>query len=86
MFSNVEEGAVTKLCMLIKPYFALKGDLIYTTGEIGREIFIIIEGFVSISFNHDVQHGAGDIESTLTKGKGVKREFAQLLYCRRLQL
>jgi hypothetical protein len=34
MFSNVEEGAVTRLCMLVKPYSAMKGDLIYTIGEV----------------------------------------------------
>jgi hypothetical protein len=36
--------------------------------QVGREIFIIIEGFVSISFNHDVVSGTGDIEQTLSKG------------------
>ena len=50
MFNNLEEGAITRLCALIKPFTALAGDLIYKHGEVGREIYIIIDGAVDIHY------------------------------------
>ena len=50
MFQAMEEGAITKICMMIKPFLAMKDDHVYAHGAIGREIFIIISGAVEISF------------------------------------
>lgn len=50
MFNNLEEGAITRLCALIKPFTAMQDDLIYKRGEVGREIYIIVEGDVDIHY------------------------------------
>jgi CRP-like cAMP-binding protein len=50
IFKNFVEGAITQLCLLIKPYMAMSGDVIYRRGDVGREIYIVIGGAVQISF------------------------------------
>jgi hypothetical protein len=32
MFQNLEESAIVRLCSLIKPYTAMRSDLIYQRG------------------------------------------------------
>ena len=69
LFKNLEEGAITQICGLIKPFTAMKSDLIFQRGEVGREMYIIIEGEVSLHFTAksaemkraDRMLGSGDI-------------------------
>jgi hypothetical protein len=68
MFNNLEEGAITRLCALIKPYTAMNGDLIYKRGEVGREIFIIIGGTVEIQYTATAEQ-----KRVFTAGEKTKR-------------
>jgi cyclic nucleotide gated channel len=72
MFKKLEEGAITMLCSLIKPYTAMKDDTIYVKGEIGREIYIIMNGCVEISFEDGDRE---EIEKGQTFGEGCLREL-----------
>lgn len=49
MFKNLDENAITKLCGLLKPYTAMAGDTIFKPGEVGREVYIILEGRVQVA-------------------------------------
>eukprot|EP01047_Picozoa_sp_COSAG01_P024023 COSAG01_NODE_1471_length_10198_cov_4.595703_3_plen_176_part_00 len=44
IFAYMEEGAVTLICSLLKPYKAMGGDVIFKQGEAGREMFIVQVG------------------------------------------
>lgn len=46
------------ICMKIKPFVAMKNDVIYRKGEVSREIFIVIDGEVLITFDDDVATAA----------------------------
>ena len=49
-FRALEEGAIIKLCGLLKPFCAMQDDLIYKRGEVGREMYVLMNGNVQISF------------------------------------
>ena len=53
IFKNLEEGAITQLCMRVKPFSCLKGDVVYTHGEVGREVFIVVKGSVSVFYKNN---------------------------------
>jgi hypothetical protein len=80
MFNNLEEGAITRLCALIKPYTAMNGDLIYKRGEVGREIFIIIGGTVEIQYTATAEQ-----KRVFTAGEKTKRNertfLSHLMVC-----
>ena len=44
--------------MLIKPFLAMAGDTIYKRGEIGRELYMIIDGKISIVFEDTADDAA----------------------------
>jgi hypothetical protein len=48
-FDGLPRDVQTKLCLSMKPYPALSGDVIMTEGEAGHEMFLIMKGTVSIS-------------------------------------
>ena len=48
MFRSLEDGALSAICMRMRPFKAMKEDWIYRVGEAGREIYIIIEGAVAL--------------------------------------
>lgn len=72
MFKKVEEGAITMLCSLIKPYTAMQGDPIYKQGEVGREVYVIMQGIVEITFEDGDQE---EIEKGQTFGEGCLRQL-----------
>ncbi len=72
MFKKLEDGAITMLCSLIKPYFAMQGDSIYSQGEVGREVYIIMQGAIEISFEDGDQE---EINSGRTFGEGCLKEL-----------
>ena len=48
-FSGLPKDITVKLCLAMKPYPALNGDLIMAEGEVGSEMFLIMRGKVTIS-------------------------------------
>ena len=48
LLGDVEEGVLIKLCLLMRPYIALTGDVVFREGEIGEEIFILIHGTIKL--------------------------------------
>ena len=48
-FEGLPLDVQTKLCLSMKPYPALSGDVIMSEGEIGHEMFLIMKGRVAIS-------------------------------------
>ena len=67
-FRPLEEAAIIRLCGLLKPFRAMKEDLIYKRGEIGRELYIIMKGQVRISFTNT---GAKTVGPGQTFGEGM---------------
>ena len=53
-FEGLPREAQTKLCLSMKPYPALAGDVIMTEGESGHEMFLIMKGKVAISKSNQV--------------------------------
>ena len=49
LFSNLGEEVTRRLCMLFQPYAAVRDELIVIEGEVGRELFVVIHGQVSVS-------------------------------------
>ena len=39
---------IARCCFVIKPYVAMMGDIIYKRQEVGREMYIIVEGTVAL--------------------------------------
>ena len=48
LLAGVEEGALTKLCVLMRPYLAFKGDKIVVEDDVGEEIFMVVSGMVKL--------------------------------------
>lgn len=48
-FEGLPRDVQTKLCLSMKPYPCLSGDVIMTEGEVGHEMFLIMQGTVAIS-------------------------------------
>jgi hypothetical protein len=44
----VEDAILAKLCVLMRPYLALEGDKVVREGEVGEEIFIMIQGSLKL--------------------------------------
>ena len=38
--AGLREEALTQLCMLLKPFMAMAGDVVYRRGEVGRELYL----------------------------------------------
>eukprot|EP01048_Picozoa_sp_COSAG05_P002460 COSAG05_NODE_101_length_19100_cov_24.260144_13_plen_185_part_00 len=38
--AGLREEALTQLCMLLKPFLAMAGDVVYRRGEVGRELYL----------------------------------------------
>ena len=72
MFQKLEDGAITMLCSLIKPFVAMQGDTIYSQGQAAREVFIIMQGSIQISFEDDDQE---EIARGQTFGEGCLKEL-----------
>ena len=78
MFNNLEEGAITQICALIKPLKAMEGDMIYKNGEVGREIYIIIEGIVEIQYTGNYTTSLAEmkkLKAGATFGEGCASEL-----------
>lgn len=58
-FRTLEEGAIVKICGLLKPFCAMKDDLIYKRGEVGREMYVIMKGSIEISFTDEATKTLG---------------------------
>eukprot|EP01043_Picozoa_sp_COSAG02_P022046 COSAG02_NODE_1134_length_14376_cov_382.343700_2_plen_705_part_00 len=79
MFQKLEDGAITMLCSLIKPFVAMQGDCIYSQGQAAREVFIIMQGSIQISFEDGDQEeiargqtfGEGCLKGLLRKSSKV---------------
>eukprot|EP01043_Picozoa_sp_COSAG02_P073932 COSAG02_NODE_14581_length_1257_cov_2.759067_1_plen_284_part_00 len=81
MFNNLEEGAILRLCALIKPFKAMSGDLIYKHGEIGREIYIIIDGNIEISYTVEHDDSLQEVKTLhagATFGEGCASELFEM--------
>ena len=77
MFKNLEENAITRICGLIKPFAAMRGDVVYKRGEVGREIYIVIDGEIRINFaySQEQQEASKDINTGSTFGEGCAEEL-----------
>lgn len=49
LFSELSKDVTTKLCLALQPYPAMRGDCIMREQEPGAEMFIVVDGEVSIS-------------------------------------
>ena len=49
LFSELSKDVTTKLCLSLQPYPAMRGDVIMRECEPGAEMFLVVEGEVSIS-------------------------------------
>jgi len=49
LFRGMPEQVVRNVCFKLKPYTALKGDVLFREGEVGREMYIIEMGEIEIS-------------------------------------
>lgn len=81
MFNNLEESAILRLCTLIKPFKAMSGDLIYKHGEVGREIYIIIEGDVEINYTVENDGSLQEVKTLsagATFGEGCASELFEI--------
>ena len=45
-FAQLEEKAIISLASALKPFQAMKGDIIYTEGDVGTEMYILLSGEV----------------------------------------
>lgn len=54
-FEGLPRDMQTKLCLSMKPYPALAGDVIMSEGEVGHEMFLILQGTVAISKGRQVR-------------------------------
>ena len=48
-FAQLEEKAIISLASALKPFQAMKGDIIYTEGDVGTEMYILLSGEVELS-------------------------------------
>jgi hypothetical protein len=77
-FRPLEEAAIIRLCGLLKPFRAMKEDLIYKRGEVGRELYIVMRGEVRISFTDTVAKTLGPGQ---TFGEGMSYHLTRLIAC-----
>ena len=78
LFHGLEDGAITQLCSLIKPFTAMPEDIIYDKGEVGREIYIIMSGKVMITFSDDPQEEPEELFNGATFGEGCLAALSQI--------
>ena len=48
-FAQLEEKAIISLASALKPFQAMKGDIIYNEGDVGTEMYILLSGEVELS-------------------------------------
>jgi CRP-like cAMP-binding protein len=48
LFSGLDSLILDDLCLQIRPLTCIKGDYIYSAGEVARELYVIIKGRVAI--------------------------------------
>jgi Ca2+-binding EF-hand superfamily protein/CRP-like cAMP-binding protein len=48
LMKGMEEGVVTKLCLKMRPYLALREDMVVKEGEIGEEMYMIVRGNIKL--------------------------------------
>jgi CRP-like cAMP-binding protein len=86
MFQNLENNAIIALCRALKPFQAMRGDIIYSEGDVGSEMYILLSGEVELSseqhrkLSNDARHilrngavfGEACIVSRVAKRSGGK--------------
>ena len=49
LFAGLDTEIISKLCVSLRPYQALADEYVYRQGEIGKELYIILQGRVEMS-------------------------------------
>ena len=49
LFAGLDTEIISKLCVTLRPYQALADEYVYRQGEIGKELYIILQGRVEMS-------------------------------------
>jgi Ca2+-binding EF-hand superfamily protein/CRP-like cAMP-binding protein len=49
LLKGMEEGILSKLCLKMSPYLALRDDLIVKEGEVGEEMYMVVRGCIRLS-------------------------------------
>ena len=49
LLKEMEEGILSKLCLKMSPYLALRGDLIVKEGDVGEEMYMVIRGCIKLT-------------------------------------
>ena len=49
LFRGLEPEIISRLCVTLRPYQALGNEFIYKQGEIGKELYIILQGRVEMT-------------------------------------
>merc|ERR1711939_522765 len=49
LLKGMEEGILSKLCLKMSPYLALRDDLIVKEGDVGEEMYMVVRGCIRLS-------------------------------------
>ena len=48
LLKGVDDGILTKLCIQMRPYAAISGDVVVQEGEVGEEMFMVVSGIIKL--------------------------------------
>lgn len=58
LLEGVAESVVVMLVTRMRPYLAIKGDTIFQEGEVGQEMYLVLDGEIALSSHQVPSYGA----------------------------